>query len=274
MRPMADVPLERHFLDREGTELSYLRCGTGKTVVFLHGLAGESGEFAPTMEALAGAFHCIALDQRGHGRSTSRPAELTRESFVEDVVALIERVSPEGTVHLVGQSMGAHTAMLVAARRPELIDSLVLLEGDAGAGASEGIVAMERFFASWPVPFATRADAQAFLGDSALAAAWVKALERQDDGFRPRFDPDIMSTCMGFVAQGYDTEWAAVEAPTIVMYAEHGMFTEEQKQAFIARRPVTQRVDLAGAGHDAHLDSFGVWMQHLGDFLQEHENAV
>lgn len=199
--------------------------------------------------------------------------ELTRESYVADVVAFIQHANPDGRVHLVGQSMGAHTAMLVAGQRPDLIDSLVLLECDAGSGTPEGVAAMERFFASWPVPFATRAAARTFLGDSALATAWVQALERRDDGFRPRFDPDIMSSCMEFVALGYDTQWEAVKAPTTVIYAEHGMFTEGQKQAFIAQRPGTSRVDLPGAGHDAHLDRFEAWMQHLGDLLKKPQNG-
>ncbi|WP_269939603.1 alpha/beta fold hydrolase [Arthrobacter sp. HY1533] len=38
-------------------------------MVILHGLAGESGEFEPTLRALAGEFRVVALDQRGHGRS-------------------------------------------------------------------------------------------------------------------------------------------------------------------------------------------------------------
>lgn len=71
---MTSAGIARHSLARDVIELSFLSCGAGKTVVFLHGLAGESGEFVPTMKALAGRFRCIALDQRGHGRSTRRPA--------------------------------------------------------------------------------------------------------------------------------------------------------------------------------------------------------
>lgn len=126
---------ERHSIIGDGVELSFLACGTGQVVVILHGLAGESGEFAPTMARLAQQFRAVALDQRGHGRSTRRPSDVSRRAYVQDVVSLMGHVSPDAPVHLVGQSMGAHTAMLVAAFRPDLVQSLLLLEGDAGSSA-------------------------------------------------------------------------------------------------------------------------------------------
>jgi len=161
----------------DGTELHFVECGSGPTVLFLHGLAGESGEFAGTMTALANEYRCVAMDLRGHGRSTRRPRELSRDAYVQDVVSVVERISPGVPVHLVGQSMGAHTAMLVAACRPDLIASLVLLEADAGSGCEEDATEVGRFFAAWPAPFPTRESARRFLGGSPIAKAWVNALE-------------------------------------------------------------------------------------------------
>ena len=45
--------------------------------------------------------------------STTRPGDLSREAFVADVIHVIES-AVGGPVALVGQSMGGHTAMLVA----------------------------------------------------------------------------------------------------------------------------------------------------------------
>ncbi|MHB8296868.1 MAG: alpha/beta fold hydrolase, partial [Acidimicrobiales bacterium] len=64
--------------------------GTGRTVLLLHGLAGYAGEWRATADALAADFRVLVLDQRGHGSSTRRPADLSREAFVSDVVAVIE----------------------------------------------------------------------------------------------------------------------------------------------------------------------------------------
>lgn len=244
-----------------------MACGSGPAVVILHGLAGESGEFAPTMAALAQQYRVVALDQRGHGRSTRRPADLSRDAFVQDVVALIAHVSPHAPVRLVGQSMGAHTAMLVAAARPDLIDSLVLLESDAGSGTPDHTVGLGKFFASWPVPFKGDAEALAFLGDSPIATAWVKSLERRNDGLWPRFDADIMESCIDHVMQPRWDEWVSVRARTLVVYAAGGMFTGALKQEFVSRRPGTQRADLGNASHDAHLDQLEGWIRVLTSFL-------
>lgn len=236
-------------------------------MVILHGLAGESGEFESTMGALANHFRVVALDQRGHGRSTRRPADVSRDAYVQDVVALIGRVSPGAPVHLAGQSMGAHTAMLVAAARPDLVESLVLLEADAGSGSEDDVVGLGKFFSGWPLPFADRAAARAFLGESAIAGAWIVSLERRDGGLWPRFDADVMEACISHVVEPHWDEWTSVGATTLVVYADNGMFTEAQKSEFIRRRPGTLRIDLADAGHDAHLEQAEQWISVLQDFL-------
>lgn len=260
---------ERCSIRRGPVELSFLAGGSGSVVVILHGLAGESGEFVPSMNALADDYRVVALDQRGHGRSTRRPLDLSRDAFVQDVVALIEDVSRGRPVHLVGQSMGAHTAMLVAAARPDLVASLVMLEGHAGSGSTEDASALGRYFASWPVPFADEAAAREFLGELPIAGAWVAAMECRDDGLWPRFDADIMENCIRNVMEPRWDEWAAVQARTLVVYGDKGMFSEDQKAAFVGRRPGTSRIDLAGASHDAHLDQFGPWIEALRGHLAE-----
>jgi pimeloyl-ACP methyl ester carboxylesterase len=62
-------------------------------------------------------------------------------------------------------------------------------------------------------------------------------------------------------------EWAKVTAPTLVLYADGGMFTEEQKTRFVAHRPHVSRINLLDATHDAHLDAFDQWIAALTGFL-------
>jgi hypothetical protein len=51
-------------------------------------------------------------------------------------------------------------------------------------------------------------------------------------------------------------EWLSVKAQTLVIYADKGMFSEQQKLEFVGFRPGTLRANLDNAGHDAHLDQF------------------
>ncbi|MEU4385736.1 alpha/beta hydrolase [Promicromonospora sp. NPDC023805] len=242
--------------------------GEGPPVLLLHGLAGSFRELLPTAHALADRFRVLLIDQRGHGRSTRRPADLRREAFVGDVVAVVEGVLHGQPVRLVGQSMGAHTAFLTAATRPDLVDRLVLLEGHvAGDDRPEEARKLGDYFASWPTPFADVDTARAFLGTSPLADAWIDDLRATARGLYPRFDPDVMRTAIAAVHAPRWTEWENLATPTLVVFAEHGMFTDEEKDELVRRRPGTRRADIPGASHDAHLDGFDAWSEILRGYL-------
>lgn len=258
--------VRRQVKTADGTTISYtVLPGVEPTAVLLHGLAGSSRELIPTARALPGR-RAILIDQRGHGFSTREPADTSREAFVGDVVTVIE-TETTSPVDLIGQSMGAHTAMLTAAWRPDLIRRLVLLEGNEGGGTADEHAAIGNFFRSWNVPFTHRQTALAALGDSPLAHAWVNDMDERPDGLYPRFDADVMQATITAVAQPRWTEWERVQAPTLAVYADGGMFTEEQKSAFVERGNDVTRVDLTGASHDAHLDAFDAWVEALTAFL-------
>ncbi|WP_418909034.1 alpha/beta fold hydrolase [Glutamicibacter endophyticus] len=90
--------------------------GSGAPVLLLHGLAGSSRELRDTAQELSGTYRVILMDQRGHGRSTRRPSDLSRDAFVADVEFVLENVLKSDPCALIGQSMGAHTAFLTAAK--------------------------------------------------------------------------------------------------------------------------------------------------------------
>lgn len=252
----------------DGSEICYVVVpGAEPAVVILHGVAGSGREFVPTARALSGR-KVVLVDQRGHGLSTRLPADTSREAFVRDVVAVIDREASM-PVDLVGHSMGAHTAMLAAADRPELVRTLVLLEGGEGSGTRQEHAALGEYFRSWPVPFVDRSAAAAFLGDGPLQRAWIEDLEEREDGLHPRFDPEVMIASITPVAVPRWREWSRVQAPTLVVYADGGMFTEEQKERFVERGGDVRRVDIAGASHDAHLDAFDQWIDVLTAFLND-----
>lgn len=239
--------------------------GDGPPVVILHGLAGSSREFFATAGALP-EFRTVLIDLRGHGRSARTPSDLSREAFVADVVQVIE-TAVRAPVVLVGQSMGGHTAMLLAAAQPDLVSKLVLLESNAGGGSPAEYESVGDFFRSWPVPFPDRETARAYLGDGPLPRAWVADLEEKADGLWPRFDPDVMVKTMNDVIIPRWAEWESVRAPTLVVYGEKGMFSADEKSAFVERGRDVRRVDLPGASHDGHLDAFDEWVAVLRLFL-------
>ncbi|WP_232820258.1 alpha/beta fold hydrolase [Brachybacterium sp. YJGR34] len=242
--------------------------GDGPPLLLLHGLAGSSREMLPTARALSDDFRVLLMDQRGHGRSSRRPADLSREAFVGDVVRVLEQRAPGERSYLVGQSMGAHTAVLAAAARPDLVAGLVLLEGHVAGDDDPGsAVGLGRFFASWPVPFADEDAARAFLGSEAIAEAWIADLETSPDGLRPRFDADIMQRTIEAVHVPRWEEWESLRVPTLAIFARSGMFSDAEKDELMRRRPGADRTDLPAGSHDAHLDAPDEWIGALRRWL-------
>lgn len=102
--------------------------GEGPPVVFSHGLLWSTALYRPQIAALQGHRRCIAWDHRGQGRSDVPPGRsVSIETCTEDAIALLDDLGL-GPVDFVGLSMGGFVGMRVAARRPDLVRSLALLE--------------------------------------------------------------------------------------------------------------------------------------------------
>ncbi|HSD86281.1 MAG TPA: alpha/beta hydrolase, partial [Kofleriaceae bacterium] len=101
---------------------------TGETIAFSHGLLWGTELFAPQIAALRERYRCIAWDHRGQGRSAPEWRHcIGMELVALDAIALLDQLAVK-QVHFVGLSMGGFVAMRVAARRPDLVRKLVLLE--------------------------------------------------------------------------------------------------------------------------------------------------
>ncbi|GAB4257610.1 alpha/beta fold hydrolase [Deferrisoma sp.] len=120
---------ELRFLDRAGRpRLAYRATpGRGPWVVFCGGFTSTmDGTKATALEA-----HCrgrgmafVRFDYAGHGASTGRFEDETVGTWAGDALAVVDRVA-EGPVVLVGSSMGAWVAALVARERPGRVRGLV-----------------------------------------------------------------------------------------------------------------------------------------------------
>ena len=104
--------------------------------LFLHGGPGESSLWLAhhTMKELERSFVCANWDQRGAGKSFlpgPDPSSMTIQRFYEDTVALIQhllvRFGKERLL-LLGHSWGGLLATRVAARRPDLLHGVILMD--------------------------------------------------------------------------------------------------------------------------------------------------
>lgn len=264
-------PVRSRQLTRDGVRLRLRDSGTsGKPVLLLHGLGGHAREWDATAASLRPTCRILALDQRGHGRSDRRPPDVSRAAYVADAVAVVERLCDE-PVALVGQSLGGHTAFLVAAARPDLVASLVVAEATAGGPNLAAVERVREWLASWPTPFPSRGQALSFFGgDNTVARAWVSGLRWADSGWSPRFDVDVMTACLRAAEErSWWDEWASIRCPALIVRGGHGILAHQDLMRMVATVPPTRVVTLEAAGHEVHLEDPDAWYGAIAPFLAD-----
>jgi pimeloyl-ACP methyl ester carboxylesterase len=222
-------------------------------VVLLHGLAGHAGEWWPVVDRLRGHARVVAFDQRGHGHSTRAPQDMTRSAHVDDVACVISDIAT-APVTLIGHSLGGHTAMLTAARRPDLVERLVIIEASPARNPTAAVDAA-RWLARWPRPFPTRDAAIDFFGGGTAGQAWADGLRAAEDGLRPRFDTAIVLRALDeIVARAWWDQWDTVTCPTLLLRGASGWLSHDDVDRMTRTGPRAHLVQVADAGHDVHLD--------------------
>lgn len=103
------------------------------TLVLLHGFLGLPESWNDVVSALGTTERVLRPALLGHGAADwdARPLPAT---FSDEVARLGAHLREQrvGRVHLVGYSMGARVALVLAERHPELIERLTLVSGSAG----------------------------------------------------------------------------------------------------------------------------------------------
>ena len=132
MRPVPRhlYPFESRFFDRDGLRMHYLDEGEGEPVVMVHGNPTWSFYYRRLISALSRTRRCIAPDHIGMGLS-DKPGddryEYTLASRVDDLGRLLDHLEVTRDVTLVVHDWGGMIGMAWAARHPERIARLVIL---------------------------------------------------------------------------------------------------------------------------------------------------
>ena len=113
---VADVGL--HYLDFGGD---------GPPLLFLHATGFHAWVWLPYVRRFAGAYHVLALDQRGHGESDKPPTGYRWERFGADLAGFLDALALD-QVRAVGHSKGATAIAAAAALGTDRLARAVLIE--------------------------------------------------------------------------------------------------------------------------------------------------
>lgn len=142
--PMPHLPPQTsgHHAEINGANIWYAEWGTGSArppVLLLHGGFGNSNYFGHLIPALVSrGYRVIAMDSRGHGRSTRSDAPMTYHLMAGDVIGLLDRLGIP-RVSLVGWSDGGCTGFDLALNHPDRLAGLFAFGANADvSGDREG----------------------------------------------------------------------------------------------------------------------------------------
>jgi pimeloyl-ACP methyl ester carboxylesterase len=262
-------------LDVNGTRLYYEDTGgSGEPIVFSHGLLWSGRMFDKQVAALRSGYRCITYDHRGQGRSdVPRVHTIDMETVYADAVALIEKLGA-GPCHFVGLSMGGFVGMRVAARRPELLRSLTLLETSADPEPVENapryklLNFLVRTLGPWSVggPVMRIMFGKTFLADAQRTEERAEWRQRLVGNRR-----DIWRAVNGIIyRRGVYEELARVKAPTLVAVGDEDVATVPAKAERIHKAIAGSRlVKLPRAGHTSTVEEPEAVNATLLSFLDE-----
>lgn len=216
------------YVDVNGVNTWYDERGEGGPLVLLHGGMSDSRVFEGNLATLADRFRVLMPERRGHGHTADVEGPLTFDVLVQDTAAFCEEVVG-APAHLVGYSHGATVALLLALRRPDLVDRLVLV---SGAFHRDGMLVTPSAEAGVPEPLA-RAYAEVSPDGpghvEVVLAKIAQAAERE---------PDLAAEELG-----------GIDRPTLVMAGDDDLVAHEHTLELVRGLPDAELAIVPGTSH-------------------------
>lgn len=242
--------------------------GKGKIVLCLHGLTANCRCWDVIASDLAPVHTIIAMDLRGRGESDKPPSGYSVDTHCKDIQAVLEDLKVKRAV-IMGHSLGAFIAIVFAARYPDYVDQLILVDGGGKlnpdqfakvfAGIKPSLDRLGQVFPSFD-------DYIKMMKQAPFLQPWMPALETYyryeveelDNGqVRPVIRRESIEEESASLA-GLDISqfYVSLKCPVLILRATEGLLTGDDLvlPEDVARRMVSeicdvQLVELKGANH-------------------------
>jgi len=119
------------FADVDGQRVCYVDEGSGRPLLFIHGLGGTMNNWRPTIEHFRERYRVIALDLPSCGESGHSEADHGLDFFAGVIRGLLARLGVE-EVTVIGHSLGGLITLHLALERPGMVEEMVLVDAAGG----------------------------------------------------------------------------------------------------------------------------------------------
>jgi pimeloyl-ACP methyl ester carboxylesterase len=231
--------------------------GDGPPLLLLTGLGYAIWSWQRQLPDWSQQFRCIAVENRGTGRSPKPPGPYSIEELADDAAEALEG----RRAHVAGFSMGGYIAQTLAVRHPELVERLVLIctatggpdfrqtpaETTAAWTANAGRTPQEFARATMPLSFCPGwTDEHPHEFEALLA-------DRLEHPTPPECWRAQYEACLDWAARSTPVE--QIEAPTLVLHGDADRVVPYENGVELARRiPGSRFEPFPGGGHLVFLE--------------------
>jgi pimeloyl-ACP methyl ester carboxylesterase len=234
-------------------------------VVMLHGVGGNAYSFASLAQRLNLPFRLLGVDQRGGGDSDKPATGYSAEDFALDVLAIQDQLGNARPMVLVGHSRGGWQAAYIAARWPERVSHLVLV--DPARITFDNASDVDDFYG--PVraalgPFPSREAALTFAHQRDAQAIWNADREQTFFfGYAEQPDGSLVGKMPGYVLDqlraarettDISASLARITVPTLLLVATKSNEKRQQQKLAYARFIPQARVEFVEGTHHIHIE--------------------
>ncbi len=259
------------FVTNNGNKIHYYRTGGDKPpVLLLHGIMDNGLCWTPLSRVLASDYDVILPDARGHGLTHISDETWTYDAMADDVALLIKNLNVD-KMQLVGHSMGANTAALVAKRYPDLIKKIILEDPGFGLRNMSSIkksslkaamkLMLPRFLKGTYEELLKKGHNQNPLWSDEDLKPWAESKIQ----FREK-DPNLF-----FKLFKNEYKWEEIinkiSCPILLITADKGIIPDKLAQKIIDVSKAGKWVKIEGAGHSIRREQFKQYVQTTKEFL-------
>lgn len=214
--------LHAHTRQAAGQRWAYVEAGSGPVVLLVHGYTGSKENWFPLAGALKTRYRVIAPDLPGWGESERQPgADYGYVAQSQRLAEFIRAIGGGRPVILVGHSMGGGIAALIAARYPQLVSKLVLMDS-SGVHFRDNAFGLAVQRGEQPFAVADATSLRHYLRTVFIHPPWLPwpldvaliARRRRDAGY----ERDVLRAISGPDAFLPGREAAAIRAPTLLIW--------------------------------------------------------
>jgi non-heme chloroperoxidase len=270
-----------------GVELHYIEQGQGEPLILIHGGQGDYRSWEPQMKAFSLRYRVISYSRRYNYPNNNPLTAKNHSAYVEadDLAAFIRKLKL-GRVHLVGTSIGAFTALVLAVKHPQMVRSMVLAEPpvhqwvrDTPDGAAEYSEFMTTIWE--PATEAFKAG-----DDQAAMRIFVDGFSgtRRFDNLPPEDRAAVMQNSRFFKAMTISSDpfpkvskdkVKRLSIPTLIVTGENTIKIHKLVNEELARvLPKAERATIPKAGHGSARENPQAFNEAVLKFLANHRSRI